>query len=355
MYLMMQLAESSNKKLKMLNARHVLSVLTITMTATEYILTHMDNQAKETLLSQCLADNKFDIAKNLLNFMKITPTLLNSQIKLGATTAVEFLIKEKAPWESDHNGWSPLHFAASENKCEIACLLLDYGFDINCLTGFGNNALSIGLFKLEKKLDKNMIKVLFDKGVDLHHKNKNGKSALDYLRDWFNPTDLPFIMEICDCKLSAELQKKLSNETTCRIAIQQQLTDAQTALSNEITDKSTIKQTLSDVITEKFVIQQQLTEARTALSNETTFRIAIQQQLTGAQIALSTEKENNDTLGAKLDSIKKHADELTDKVIIQQQLIEAQDDAQTALSAEKEKYAALEAKLDKIKKHANGL
>jgi len=251
----------------MLNARYVLSVSTTTMTTVEYIIKHMDKQAKETLLSQCLADNKFDIAKNLLTHIEIPPTLLISQIKLGATAAVEFLIKEKAPWKVDGNGWTPLHLAVSKNKCEIACLLLDY-VDINCLTKFDNNALFVGLLELGNELDKNLIKVLFDKGVDLHHKNKQGESALDFLKKFFDPRDLPFIAEICNCELSAGLQTKLSNEITCRIATQQQLTEAQTALSAE-------------------------KEKNAAL-----------------EAKLARKKEKNAALEAKLDSIKKHANGL---------------------------------------------
>jgi len=275
------MTEPSNKKLKMLNAAYVLSVLTITMTTVEYILKHMDEKAQESMLLECLADEEFDaaIAKDLLKHIGIPPTLLSSQINLGAAVAVEFLILNGAPLTADSNGWTPLHLAVSLNKCKIVDSLLDYGNDIiNSVDNIGNNALSYGLLELEKKLDKNIIESLFDDGIDLHHRNQRGKSALDYLRDYFDPTDLPFITEMCDSKLLAELRTKLSNETILRVAIQQQLVEARTKLADEISKNTTI--------------QQQLAETQSKLSEETCDKTNIQDRLTKIRAILSEVMRN---------------------------------------------------------------
>jgi len=230
----------------MLNATWALSVLTITMTTTmttaEYILKLMDEKAKDALLLQCLADNKFDVAKDLLDHIDIPYTLLSSQIKLEAIAAVEFLILNNVPWIADECGRTPLHLAVSRNMHGTVKLLLHSYRLVNDVSNAGNNALSFGLIESGRKLDTNIIRTLLNGGIDLHRKNMGGRSALDILRDWFSPTDLPFIPEMIDPKQVAELQTKLSNETTNRIAIQQQLTEAQAALSATQTELSAEKE-----------------------------------------------------------------------------------------------------------------
>jgi len=276
MYLMIQPIASSNKKLKMLNATYVLSVSIITMTAVEYILKRMDEKARDTLLFECLADNKLDIAKELLNNgVKISPTLLSSQVKLGAKDTVEFLVHNDAPWIVDDHGRTPLLIAVSKNMDEIVKILLDHYFDLKGVSNMGNNALSFGLMSLGSGLKTNIIKSLFDYGIDLHSKNSYGESALDYLMEYFEPNDLPFIPEMYKLKLIkvqtelAEMRTKLSDEITNKATIQQQLLEAQTKLADERSKSATI--------------QQQLAETQAILSEEIRNKTNIQDQLTKAQ------------------------------------------------------------------------
>lgn len=92
---------------------------------------------------------------------------------------VTFLINRGATVQA-HDAtqqWTPLHFAARDQKRVIAEILLQAGAEPNAMDVFGNTPLWRCVFN--KNPDTTLVRLLIDWGADPTAKNKTGVSPLD--------------------------------------------------------------------------------------------------------------------------------------------------------------------------------
>ena len=78
----------------------------------------------------------------------------------------------------DGKGQTPLHFCAQYLNTHIAELLLRNNANINIIDNFGNNPLWTAVFCAHG--DYQIVKLFMKYGADAHHKNKAGRSPLDF-------------------------------------------------------------------------------------------------------------------------------------------------------------------------------
>ena len=71
-------------------------------------------------------------------------------------------------------GWTPLSYAASNGKTEVAGYLLDIGANINALSPNGTTALMMAV----RGGHSETVDLLLGKGADVNLRNQNGASAL---------------------------------------------------------------------------------------------------------------------------------------------------------------------------------
>ena len=65
----------------------------------------------------------------------------------------------------DRNGWTPLHFAARHNNCEVVKALIDAGADVNMRNKDGHPPLLLAL--KQQPFDKNVVRLFLENGTDL--------------------------------------------------------------------------------------------------------------------------------------------------------------------------------------------
>jgi len=78
----------------------------------------------------------------------------------------------------DVNSQTPLHYAANNKEIELARLILNNGGDLNIEDKYGNQPLWTAVFNA--KGDYEMVKQFMGFNPDINHKNKAGKSPLDF-------------------------------------------------------------------------------------------------------------------------------------------------------------------------------
>ena len=80
--------------------------------------------------------------------------------------------------KDDRRGATPLHYAASDNDAESLRALLEGGADVSATDKHGNTPLWTAAFNARQK--HALVKLLLAKGADPTHKNKAGRSPLDF-------------------------------------------------------------------------------------------------------------------------------------------------------------------------------
>ena len=78
----------------------------------------------------------------------------------------------------DNRGMSPLHYCAQYLDIQIAELLLKNKADVNTVDSYGNNPLWTAVFNAND--DCKMVRLLVKHGADANHKNKAGRSPIDF-------------------------------------------------------------------------------------------------------------------------------------------------------------------------------
>ena len=114
---------------------------------------HISDEDNQNLLHEAVIANSIDISKDLIA----------KGIDINA---------------QDNKGFTPLHYAAMHKRTELAKIILENGGDVNVTDEHGNNALWTAIFNA--KGDYRIVKMYLDASGDSNHKNKYGKSALDF-------------------------------------------------------------------------------------------------------------------------------------------------------------------------------
>lgn len=84
------------------------------------------------------------------------------------------------PNASDHERFTPLHFAAQERAVEVARLLLDHGADVDPLNVHGNTPLFTAVFN--SRGDGSVIELLRGRGADPLRENLSGQTPVGLAR-----------------------------------------------------------------------------------------------------------------------------------------------------------------------------
>jgi len=97
----------------------------------------------------------------------------------GSEEMVRFLINNGAnPDVHDtQQGWTALHFAARDQKLEIAVFLLECGASIDSVDSFGNTPLWRSI--MESRAPDDVVRFLVSKGADPNKANRDGVSPKD--------------------------------------------------------------------------------------------------------------------------------------------------------------------------------
>lgn len=82
----------------------------------------------------------------------------------------------------EHFQTTCLHYCAKQSNYILLCLLIEYGGNINAIDGYGNNILHIILHHYIFYISPSRIEWLILKGLNMHHKNFDGKTPLDFAR-----------------------------------------------------------------------------------------------------------------------------------------------------------------------------
>ncbi|WP_196885133.1 ankyrin repeat domain-containing protein [Aureivirga sp. CE67] len=114
------------------------------------------------------------------SFISLDRSALTLAAACNYTDVMECLIANGADINLNNEGdlgYTPIETAAREGKLEAVQLLIDHGAEIDKGNTINTNALlaaCIGRFD-------EVVKLLLDNGADIHHKDNNGQTALDYL------------------------------------------------------------------------------------------------------------------------------------------------------------------------------
>ncbi|GAB2182375.1 ankyrin repeat domain-containing protein [Denitratisoma sp. agr-D3] len=95
----------------------------------------------------------------------------------GDVEAVEKLVKAGA-WVN-HDGWTPLHYAAFQGHATVVAYLLDHGAEINALAANQQTALMLAA----RHGHGQVVALLKQKGADLGLKDPQGRTAQDWARE----------------------------------------------------------------------------------------------------------------------------------------------------------------------------
>jgi len=104
----------------------------------------------------------------------------------GNLPLVKTLVQDKKA-QIDHIGWTPLHYASSRGRFEIAQFLLANGAIVDSMSPGNTTPLMMAV----QSGNEELIKLLLDKGADLQVRNSNGLSAIDIAVIY----DKPWIVE----------------------------------------------------------------------------------------------------------------------------------------------------------------
>ncbi|BDX21518.1 hypothetical protein TUM22923_08390 [Polynucleobacter sp. TUM22923] len=127
-----------------------------------------------------LSEKSIDI--NLSNKNGENPLMIAS-IEGELTVVQSMVIKNKA--DVNKTGWTPLHYACTTGKLDVAQFLLSNGAKINALSQSETTPLMMAV----GSGNDNLIKYLLDQGADLRLRNHEGYSAID-VAELFGKTDI---------------------------------------------------------------------------------------------------------------------------------------------------------------------
>ncbi|MGH2272181.1 ankyrin repeat domain-containing protein [Anaerohalosphaeraceae bacterium U12dextr] len=113
---------------------------------------------------------------NILNDDK--ENLLHEAIAHNPQVAHELIDRNINLNQQTRKGSTPLHYAATHQQYEIAKKIIEKGCQINLVDIHGNNPLWYAVFFAKGYYD--LVQLLMKHGADPHHKNKAGRSALDF-------------------------------------------------------------------------------------------------------------------------------------------------------------------------------
>lgn len=125
-----------------------------------------------------------------------TPTILHTAARNNKLSLLEAILPhcsyEKINITDDDKGNSPLHIASQSRNSKIAKLLIKRNAQVNLPNKFGKTPLicAVSNFSFDK-LDElvNTVEVLLRHGSNVMHKDKNGKTALDYVEKMLDCLD----------------------------------------------------------------------------------------------------------------------------------------------------------------------
>lgn len=117
-----------------------------------------------------LANKSIDV--NLTNKSAENPLMI-AAIEGELPVVQTLVLKHKA--EINKSGWTPLHYACSSGKLNIAEFLLANGAMVNALSVSETTPLMMAVSSGNEVL----VKLLLDKGADLQLRNHEGYSAID--------------------------------------------------------------------------------------------------------------------------------------------------------------------------------
>lgn len=107
--------------------------------------------------------------------------LIYSIINLSGARAesVRYLLEQGADPNCADSGqnWTPLHFAARDNRLDIVTLLLDSGAEVDPVDSFGNSPLWRCVMNCGDNYE--VVRALLAAGADSYLKNKSGNSPYD--------------------------------------------------------------------------------------------------------------------------------------------------------------------------------
>ncbi|CAM3750620.1 ankyrin repeat domain-containing protein [Polynucleobacter brandtiae] len=127
-----------------------------------------------------LGEKSIDI--NLSNKSGENPLMIAS-IEGELTVVESMVLKNKA--DVNKTGWTPLHYACTTGKLDVAKFLLSHGAKINALSQSETTPLMMAVGSGNDSL----IKYLLDQGADLRLRNHEGYSAID-VAELFGKTDI---------------------------------------------------------------------------------------------------------------------------------------------------------------------
>jgi uncharacterized protein len=130
---------------------------------------NIENESKQNLLHEAAAFGSIECTLELLNH--------------GIDTN-----------HQDNKGQSPLHYCAANRTNTIAEYLLKKGASLSIEDNYSNQPLWTAVFNARGEYE--LVRLFIINGADPNHKNKNGKSPLD------------FAIQINDKKLEESLQIK---------------------------------------------------------------------------------------------------------------------------------------------------
>jgi uncharacterized protein len=113
------------------------------------------NEFGQTVLHEAVAYNNGDIIKDLIQH----------GVEINA---------------ADKNGQTALHFTAAHKQQVMARTLLEHGASLEIADKYGNQPLWTAVMNARGQYE--IVKLFVEHGGNIHHKNKAGRSPLDFAR-----------------------------------------------------------------------------------------------------------------------------------------------------------------------------
>ena len=142
------------------------------------------NPRGETLLMLAAREGKPNVVKTILNARPrlytrnpLGESALMLATIMGHTEVVQQLLAAGAP--VNHNGWTPLIYAAARNRTDIARLLIAKGAELNAAADNGTTALMMAA----REGHLQMLLLLLEHGANAKHVSPEGHSALSLAQD----------------------------------------------------------------------------------------------------------------------------------------------------------------------------
>jgi len=142
------------------------------------------NPKGETLLMLAAREGKLNVVKTILNARPrlytrnpLGESALMLATIMGHTEVVQQLLAAGAP--VNHNGWTPLIYAAARNRTDIARLLIAKGAELNAAADNGTTALMMAA----REGHLQMLLLLLEHGANAKHVSPEGHSALSLAQD----------------------------------------------------------------------------------------------------------------------------------------------------------------------------